>query len=1268
MSLDGQPRHEGRPAIAIRNEDCHILSEKRPAVLISGYYGFRNAGDEAILAGMLASLRAERNDLDFVVVSNDPMDTQSNHEVRAVHWQDMAGLAAAAESSSLILVGGGGLFQDYWGLDPASFLTQLQGGISHYGGSVLLAALLEKPCMIYGVGVGPVRSAEARRWTRWLFELADVVTVRDKPSKETLLELGYQGDGILITADPAFGVDIKSIEDVGSPPELVGLSRPVVGVSLRYWPAGDESTALKWIEQVVRGLEDFLDQTGGSILFIPFQDGSIELENDLEVSRRARNLMTRSDRSAVASGSWTPLQRYGLVGRCDLVLGMRLHATIAAVQASVPYVGIAYDPKVINFMERVGLANLALPLEGIESGEVARALHEAHGRRALIGEHSDRVTIEMRALAARSAKLAVNLMVEFPRRVSQQQPLRLYALSQIKNLAAAEREIESQSKKIESLSDALMETRATVDNMSASRGWALIRAVRLLKQSVRSPLFAFRSILAKSWRGKLGNRRLTFAMGRVVRAVFRILRPTGLYTLYLASRASRYEAVDRSHVVLYAQSDELLPDYSPREQIYGRSLRREPVSLVVTLKDEAGNLQEWLQGLLGQSRMPDEVIIVDGGSRDDSQAILQDFSEAHKAWFRVIVDSGANIARGRNLGIAAAKFPTIAVTDVGSDMDRHWLERLMAPFEADESVEVVAGGFAASSSTRLGRAAMKWLVPSMEAINPQSFIPSSRSLAFRKRSWEAVGGYPEWLTLTGEDTYFSLELKRVCKKWAVVPEAVVTWHAPTGLRSFFRKASSWASGDGEAGLFIGQHFQNIAFLFGVGGTIIMAGLVISILLTVGFRFDQPSATVTVIALFLVALTAAYGARRWSRSSLLWGILDRASRAYGFSRGLTRRPMVTARHRKGVRGLFLMLAGVPIEDTGGGSRSAQLSQELLRRGFLVQYVHGFPSYESRDLGLAIRHPALQSSSLYRFDWEAFVWEHGLLLNNKPLTAVVEFPLPEFLSISREVKRTGGKVIYDLLDNWQTSLGAGWYSSEVEQEIIDLSDVLIATAPTLVRRLEEMSQRAVEFLPNAVNLQVFNREIPHPRPTDMPLGKPTVIYVGALWGEWFDWDLLRAIAHRCPGANIVLVGDYRGQFQYPPINISFLGLKPQTEIPAFLAHSDVAIIPWKVSPITHATSPLKVYEYLAMGLPVVAPRLDALSGIPGVEMVDSVEDFVEAVARYLASHDQESSLDSFVRLNSWEARVSELLTLARSGDPEESKAPGIGPDEIRARSAV
>jgi glycosyltransferase involved in cell wall biosynthesis len=221
--------------------------------------------------------------------------------------------------------------------------------------------------------------------------------------------------------------------------------------------------------------------------------------------------------------------------------------------------------------------------------------------------------------------------------------------------------------------------------------------------------------------------------------------------------------------------------------------------------------------------------------------------------------------------------------------------------------------------------------------------------------------------------------------------------------------------------------------------------------------------------------------------------------------------------------------------------------------------------------------------------------------------------------------------------------------VERRIVGLSDVLVATAPSLASRLESMSGREVALLPNAVNTDLFDPDRPWPRPADYPAAAWSMIYIGALWGDWFDWDLLRRLAVAYTEAAVVVVGDYRNQMASAPDNAHFLGLKAQRDLPGYLAHANVAIIPWKVNAVTHATSPLKVYEYLAMRRPVVAPRLDALEGIPGVFLSGDADDFVRNVGRARGEPLATAVVDRFVRENSWPTRVRTLLELVARTNP-------------------
>jgi hypothetical protein len=266
-----------------------------------------------------------------------------------------------------------------------------------------------------------------------------------------------------------------------------------------------------------------------------------------------------------------------------------------------------------------------------------------------------------------------------------------------------------------------------------------------------------------------------------------------------------------------------------------------------------------------------------------------------------------------------------------------------------------------------------------------------------------------------------------------------------------------------------------------------------------------------------------------------------------------------------------------------------------------------------------------------------------MSNKAVECLVEYPTPDFMPLIETIKQAGAYITYEMIDDWDSSLGGSWYTPNIEREIIRISDHLTATAPALQTKMEKMSGRTVGMMPNAVNSRLFNPLRRYQRPADLPRADWVAVYIGALWGDWFDWDLLAATADAYPQAAIVAVGDYRDQCAAPPPNLFFLGLKAQSDLPPYLAHSDVAIIPWKVNSITQATSPLKLYEYLAMRKPVVVPDLKPLQGIPGLFRSKTDAEFIRLVGQAREAQLPMTDIDAFIAENNWQARVGQLIKL-------------------------
>ncbi|CAN5472405.1 glycosyltransferase [soil metagenome] len=251
------------------------------------------------------------------------------------------------------------------------------------------------------------------------------------------------------------------------------------------------------------------------------------------------------------------------------------------------------------------------------------------------------------------------------------------------------------------------------------------------------------------------------------------------------------------------------------------------VSVIVTIYNEQQSIERLLDSLAHQTRRPDEIVICDGGSPDGTVAVVQAYvrnGQAQLPPVRMLVEHGANISRGRNVAIAAAAGPLIAVTDAGVRLSSTWLEYLVAPWQKRQTTAplAVAGFFLPDierdnierdnierdKNAPFACAMAATVLPLAEDIDPNKFLPSSRSVAFTKAAWEKSGGYPEWLDYS-EDLIFDFAInaqqpqKPTAFVWA--PQALVYFRPRENLRSFWTQYYRYARGDGKADLWRKRH-------------------------------------------------------------------------------------------------------------------------------------------------------------------------------------------------------------------------------------------------------------------------------------------------------------------------------------------------------------------------------------------------------------------------------------------------------------------------------
>lgn len=243
------------------------------------------------------------------------------------------------------------------------------------------------------------------------------------------------------------------------------------------------------------------------------------------------------------------------------------------------------------------------------------------------------------------------------------------------------------------------------------------------------------------------------------------------------------------------------------------------VSLVLTVLNEGEHIRRLFDSILKQTRQPDEIVVCDGGSHDNTVAVIKSYAD--RLPIKVISLPGANISQGRNAAIKAASGEVIAATDAGVWLEANWLEELVKPLNLDGEgdkgnkgdkgdrgngeVALVAGFYESDPQTRFEVGLGATTLPDIDEINPAKFLPSSRSVAFRKSAWEAVGGYPEWADFS-EDVVFDLAIREKFGPFAFAPRTIAHFRPRASLGAFAKQYFNYAKGDGRANLWPRIHF------------------------------------------------------------------------------------------------------------------------------------------------------------------------------------------------------------------------------------------------------------------------------------------------------------------------------------------------------------------------------------------------------------------------------------------------------------------------------
>lgn len=306
-------------------------------IVISGYYGFNNAGDEAMLTAIVESLRKLEPEVALTVISGNPTETKTKYNVESIYRFDAPQILTVLKNTDLLVSGGGSLLQDVTSKKSLLYYLTVIAAAKHFG----------KKVMLFAQGIGPIRCGFLRTLTKWVCRKADLITVRDEESKSELVRLGIPEEQVHVTADAVLSLDTVSrfkgmdiLKKAG-----LDLEKPVIGVSVRHWE--DDKLCL---QELGKALHRIGEDQGAQVVLLPLQNPV-----DIPVCDDLSFYIPDIPQSKVVllHDKYTTEEFLSIIANFKLLVGMRLHALVFAAVMQVPFLAISYDPKVDAFVKAV---------------------------------------------------------------------------------------------------------------------------------------------------------------------------------------------------------------------------------------------------------------------------------------------------------------------------------------------------------------------------------------------------------------------------------------------------------------------------------------------------------------------------------------------------------------------------------------------------------------------------------------------------------------------------------------------------------------------------------------------------------------------------------------------------------------------------------------------------------------------------------------------------------------------------------------------------
>ncbi len=356
-----------------------IVSKK---IIMSGYFGFSNSGDDAILKSIIESFKSLDPDLNIKVLSKDPDLTEREYGVAAVDRFKFFDVRKSLKASDMLISGGGSLLQD----------KTSSRSIWYYLLIMKLAKRYKKKVFVYSNGVGPINKIFNRNITRRVLNKVDYITLRDKDSYDFIKSIGVNNPNIKVLSDPVFNLKEASDENVR---KKFDVNKDTVLVSIRSW-MDDE----KLIFELSKFLNYLIDE-GKDIVFMPMQT-----PRDTTISEK---IVANLKSSKIIDEKYPVEILMSLMKNADFIVAMRLHAMIYAIHQNLPFIGLSYDPKTETLLKDFD-ESINIDVDAINYDDLLRAYKYIKDNREAFISNLSTINEENKKKAIEASKLALELL------------------------------------------------------------------------------------------------------------------------------------------------------------------------------------------------------------------------------------------------------------------------------------------------------------------------------------------------------------------------------------------------------------------------------------------------------------------------------------------------------------------------------------------------------------------------------------------------------------------------------------------------------------------------------------------------------------------------------------------------------------------------------------------------------------------------------------------------------------------------------------------